>query len=391
MEKLKLKKYKKGDKLVGTYLGEIAGDDLQIGSAYSIHADIFDKGKFYQVPNVWSENKGSGYFLDFLIALKRGLDKPVYFCTITNIGLYKYLHRADVGVVEYKKKKPQSLKELGVPIEVYLASEIAPEVIAQTQINHPKTIQLGDVSTIRKYTLERYGHDDIDLLIGGSPCQDLSQAKGKTREGLKGSRSALFWEYLRILKDVRPKYFILENVASMSDTDRDIITEELGVAPIMIDSALVSAQQRKRYFWVGILDSGIYKGFEMAQPEDRGIVIKDILIPNIERKYIEVENPVKTARGIKWDKSGKGYFSQQDRAYSIHGKFPTIPTARTITKANILFDDGRVGVLDYQELEALQGLPHGYTKDISQKEKRGGAIGNAFHVEVIKHILKSIV
>jgi hypothetical protein len=105
-EKLKLKKYKKGDKLVGTYLGEVAGEDLQIGSAYGIHADIFDKGKYYQVPNVWSENKGSGMFLYFLVALKQGLDKPVYFCTITNMGLYKYLHKAGIGEVVYESKKP---------------------------------------------------------------------------------------------------------------------------------------------------------------------------------------------------------------------------------------------------------------------------------------------
>lgn len=108
MEQLKLKKFKKGDKLVGMYVGlpTTAGDDLQIASAYEIYADVFDKGKYYQVPNVVSMNKGSGRFLDFLITLKRGLDKPVFFCTITNMGLYKYLHRADIGIVEYKNKKP---------------------------------------------------------------------------------------------------------------------------------------------------------------------------------------------------------------------------------------------------------------------------------------------
>jgi len=279
----------------------------------------------------------------------------------------------------------QALKELDVSIDAYYASEIAPEVIAQTKINHPDTMQLGDVTTVLDvghglHFTEKYGN--IDLLIGGSPCQDLSQAKAKTREGLNGIRSALFWEYLRILKEVQPKWWILENVASMRDEDKHIISTELGVQPVMIDAALVSAQQRKRYFWSNI---------PITQPEDRGLVIKDILISNTERKYIEVTNPIKTARGIKWDKSGKGYFSQQDRAYSVSGKFPTIPTARTITKANILFDDGRVGVLDYMELETLMGLPHGYTKDIKQKEKRGGAIGNGFHVEVVAHILKHIL
>jgi site-specific DNA-cytosine methylase len=270
----------------------------------------------------------------------------------------------------------QALKQLGIEIGAYYAAEIEPTAIAQTIINHPGTIHIGDVREVKASMF-----DSIDLLIGGSPCQDLSQAKAKNRQGLKGTRSALFWEYLRILKEIKPRWWVLENVASMRNEDRDIISKELGVEPIMIDAALVSAQQRKRYFWSNI---------PISLPEDKGLVVKDFLIPGIERKYIQVENPIKTSRGIKWDKSGKGYFSQQDRAYSINGKFPTIPTARTITKANIIFDDGRIGVLDYMELEALMGLPHGYTKDIRQKERRGGAIGNGFHVEVIKHILKNL-
>ena len=110
MEKLNLKKYKKGDKIAGTYLGEIAGEDLQVASAYNIHADVFDKGKFYQVPNVYSLKKGSGNFLKFLIALKKGLDKPVYFCTITNQKIYKYLQKADIGVVQNVKGKPAFYK-----------------------------------------------------------------------------------------------------------------------------------------------------------------------------------------------------------------------------------------------------------------------------------------
>jgi len=106
-KKLKLKKYKKGDEIVGQYFRKIAGEDLQVASAYEIYADVFDEGNFYQVPNVFSKNKGSGKFLDFLKALKSGLDKPVYFCTITNSGIYKYLNKAGIGVVLYKNNKPQ--------------------------------------------------------------------------------------------------------------------------------------------------------------------------------------------------------------------------------------------------------------------------------------------
>lgn len=91
-------------------MSTVAGENLTVASAYGIYADVFDKGTYYQVPNVVSMNKGSGRFLDFLITLKRGLDKPVYFCTITNMGIYKYLHRADIGVVKYEGKKGKAPK-----------------------------------------------------------------------------------------------------------------------------------------------------------------------------------------------------------------------------------------------------------------------------------------
>lgn len=290
----------------------------------------------------------------------------------------------------------QALKELGYELEYY-ASEVDKYAISITQKNHPETIQLGDVTTVRINKKDtKYGEvvfiegengvyrsNPVDLLIGGSPCQDLSVAK-RSREGLEGRRSALFYEYLRILKEVKPRYFILENVASMRDADRDLITEEIGVMPIMIDAAMFSAQERKRYFWTNLT---------VEQPEDdNNILVRDILEADADRKYIEVDNPIETVRGIKWDKSGKGYYSQQDRAYSINGKHPTLPTARTITKVNVLFNDGKVGVLTWHEIERLQSLPDNYT-DLGENnriEKRGGVIGNAFNKEVIKHILTYI-
>jgi len=103
---MELIKYKKGDKIAGCYLGSFAGEDLQVASAYNIHADIFNKGKYYQCPNVVSLKKGSGKFLDFLKLLKKTLDKPIFFCTITNEGIYKYLKKAGIGIVVYKDDKP---------------------------------------------------------------------------------------------------------------------------------------------------------------------------------------------------------------------------------------------------------------------------------------------
>jgi site-specific DNA-cytosine methylase len=137
----------------------------------------------------------------------------------------------------------QALKNIGADVEVYYASEIDEYAKAVTQSNHPNTIQLGSVTDIK------WGGEVIDLMIGGSPCQDLSIAK-KNREGLKGERSGLFYEYVRIRDEVKPKYFILENVASMPKEAKEQISEILGVQPVMINASLVSAQNRKRLFWI---------------------------------------------------------------------------------------------------------------------------------------------
>jgi len=138
----------------------------------------------------------------------------------------------------------------------------------------------------------------------------------------------------------------------------------------------------------------LFDGISVAQQalEDRGINILNIIEPESERKYIDIKNPIKTRNGIRWDTGGKGYYSQQDRAYSINGKHPTVPTARTITKVKVLFNDGRVGVLTWKEIERLQSLPDNYT-DLAEGnriEKRGAVIGNAYNKEVIKHILSYI-
>jgi DNA (cytosine-5)-methyltransferase 3A len=135
------------------------------------------------------------------------------------------------------------------------------------QKNYPDTIQVGDVTKLNYLELL-----DIDMVIGGSPCQDLSIAK-QNREGLRGARSGLFWKYVEALEVIRPKWFLLENVASMRNEDRDAITATLKkIYPetecIMINSALVSAQQRKRYYWTN---------WHVEQPQDKGILQKDIL------------------------------------------------------------------------------------------------------------------
>lgn len=163
-----------------------------------------------------------------------------------------------------------ALERAGLSVRSYRASEIDKYAIQISKKNYPDIIQLGDVKSIHG----RLG--TVDLLIGGSPCQDLSIAK-KDRKGLDGSRSGLFWEYVRILEETEPRYFILENVASMSKKDKDIITETLGVKPIMINAALVSAQNRKRLFWTNIPN--------VELPVDRGIFLKDIIEEDVDEKY----------------------------------------------------------------------------------------------------------
>lgn len=155
----------------------------------------------------------------------------------------------------------------GIPVEKYYASEIDKYAIQVAQKNFPDIIQVGDVTKLNFADFK-----DVDIIIGGSPCQDLSIAK-QNREGLHGERSRLFWDFIKALSIIKPKFFLLENVASMKNEDRDAITTVLrAIYPetecIMINSALLSAQQRKRYYWTN---------WHNEQPEDRGIILGDII------------------------------------------------------------------------------------------------------------------
>lgn len=148
-------------------------------------------------------------------------------------------------------------------MNTYYASEIDKYAIQVTQKNYPNTIQIGDVTKVKRSDLPK-----IDLLIGGSPCQDLSIAN-RDRKGLKGEKSKLFWEYVRILNETKPTFFLLENVNRIRQEDKDIITQELGVEPIMINSSLVSGQFRERLYWTNIPN--------IKQPTNKNIYLKDII------------------------------------------------------------------------------------------------------------------
>ena len=145
-----------------------------------------------------------------------------------------------------------ALEKAGIKVEKYYASEIDKYAISITQKNYPDTIQLGDITQITEKMLDELGK--IDIVMGGSPCQDLSNYKYDRGEvtGLRGEKSGLFYDYIRILRYLKPKYFLLENVASMEDRWKDLMSEIIGVQPIMINSALVCAAERKRLYWTNI-------------------------------------------------------------------------------------------------------------------------------------------
>lgn len=168
-----------------------------------------------------------------------------------------------------------ALERAGIPVEVYYASEIDKYAIQITQKNYPDTIQLGDITKID--FKEFIGK--VDLVMGGSPCQDLSIA-GK-RAGLQGDRSGLFYKFVEAIETIKPKYFLLENNVGMPQDAYEEISRLMGCYPIEINSALVSAQTRKRYYWtnIGPQDYNLF-GFPtvaIPQPENKGILLKDVL------------------------------------------------------------------------------------------------------------------
>jgi len=231
-----------------------------------------------------------------------------------------------------------ALDRAGIEVNAYMSAEIEKNAIKISDKNYPDIIRVGSV-----VGLEVEGQ--VDLLIGGSPCQDLSIAK-KDRKGLGGDRSGLFWEYVRLKNECKPTYFILENVASMPKKDKDIITREMGVEPVMFNASLVSAQSRKRLFWTNI---------PFTLPEDKGILLKDILQPDgevdermlvkggksacIDANYHKgssvdhsirkkVRTMVKTAQTGRNETKKLGYVNDKDhqanRVYDDNGKLPAL-------------------------------------------------------------------
>ena len=174
-----------------------------------------------------------------------------------------------------------ALQRAGIEVTNYFASEIDKYAQIISQKNFPQIIRLGDVTKVKAADLPK-----INLIIGGSPCQGFSMA-GKML-GHEDPRSKLFWEFKRLVDECKPKYFLLENVR-MKKQDEQIITDAMGVKPLMINSALVSAQNRKRLYWTNINADvcdlfGTLKS-HIPQPEDKHLFLKDIIEPEVDAKY----------------------------------------------------------------------------------------------------------
>jgi site-specific DNA-cytosine methylase len=267
-----------------------------------------------------------------------------------------------------------ALERAGIKVDNYFASEIDKYAISITQKNYPDTVQLGDVTKWREWDLP-----GIDLVIGGSPCQGFSFA-GK-RLNFDDPRSKLFFEFHNILKAVKPKYFLLENV-KMKKESMDVITNLLEVEPIKINSALVSAQNRERLYWTNI------PGVE--QPKDKGILLKDIVLDD--------EYTIGAAMRGRYDENGK---VKQQIELRKDGKSNALTT---VGKDTILVDRcyqvgmakeiKGIDVVNWRKLtplecERLQTLPDGYTEGVSNTQ-RYKMIGNGWTVDVIAHIFKNL-
>ena len=283
-----------------------------------------------------------------------------------------------------------ALERAGIKIDSYDAYEIEKNAIKATETNFPDVIQHGDV-TIEDFTKYK---GKIDLLIGGSPCTNLSMAGNG--QGLKGSQSKLFYEYARAIKEAQPKYFLLENVIMKKEWE-DIITNILGVEPIEINSSLVSAQNRRRLYWTNIPN--------VTLPEDKNITLEDIL------EDIEFPNPAAirgrrlnkaTIVGRRLDKNG--HRKDTDKTIPITQCLEVRATntdksncLTTVDKDNVLTplpigrhpnafkDNLPFRYYTTKEMCRLQTVPDDFLNMIPDSAARK-ALGNGWTVDVIAHI-----
>lgn len=273
-----------------------------------------------------------------------------------------------------------ALQRAGIPVDLYFASEINANCIKVTQHHYPNTIQLGDVTNIKKETLPK-----IDLVIGGSPCQGFSYV-GKGLN-FNDPRSALFFEFVRLIEELKPKYWLLENVVMKKEFE-NVINQYLGVSPVKINSDLVSGQNRNRLYW---------SNFLITPPEDKKIKLTDIL----EDQTLHIPAAVKGLRI-----NSKMIREDSNRSlpivYCLQVKTTNQNKSNCITtveKDNVLtfLTSGRYPnafkkphlfrYYTITEYCRLQTLPDNYFNNLVSNHQAAAMIGNAWTVDVIAHIL----
>jgi len=301
----------------------------------------------------------------------------------------------------------QALENVGIKVDKYYSSEIKPYAIELTQHHFPDTIQIGDVTKWREWDID---WKTIDLVLSGSPCQDLSAA-GK-RAGITGKKSSLFFTFVDILEHIKalnPKVlFLQENVGSASKLDVGIMSRALGVYPVRINSSLLTAQLRDRYYWSNIRTKETMFDVvtDIPQPKDKGIMFKDIITDGyVERvkslALLESESRICTSQEsikkraakefinmiyVDTDKhtclntgSGKDNYSQR---YLQHRN-------ETTGMITLIKKDGIVRTVNKIEMCRLQGFPDNYC-DILTTAKAGSLLGDGWTLPVIEHIFSFI-
>ena len=290
-----------------------------------------------------------------------------------------------------------ALKKAGIKVNTYHASEIDKYAMSITKKNFPSTLQMGDITKLEDWRLE-YIRDEIgiDLVIGGSPCQGFSFAGNQLN--FEDTRSKLFFDFVRVLKILKPKYFLLENVR-MKKESQDIISKYLGVEPRVFNSNKASAQNRHRLYWFN---------WEVDELEDKGIVLADILEDGV------TDREKSHCLDANYFKGGnlKSYFQKHRRQlvftsgafrgrYNSEGKTEQKLELRydgktnsltTVQKDNVAVDLKELTwrKLSVKECERLQTVPDGYTEGVSNTQ-RYKMLGNGWTVDVIAHILKGMI
>ena len=259
-----------------------------------------------------------------------------------------------------------ALDTLGIKVNNYFASEIDTHAMQIAKKNYPNTKHIGSVLDVRGSDLPR-----IDLLIGGSPCQSFSNAGDGS--GMEG-KSKLFWEFVRVLKETKPTYFLLENVKMKKEWEK-IITDTLGVEPIAINSRLLTAQNRPRLYWTNIPN--------IEQPLDRGIVLKDTLEDEVEEKFYLSDKAIDYMSRLR---NGKPRWQYHTNPLDGKSACLTANMYKGVPYGVIKELKRRLSPV---ECERLQSVPDNYTEGVSNTQ-RFKMLGNGWTIDVIAHILNEM-